>query len=91
MRIRIVRTVGKKDTVPRSPDHPKSLELPAKPDGTMFQEGEILNLSDEQGEKLIRAGVGEPVDAQVKGGRPQPTPPQHDEPKPPEPKAPEKK
>jgi hypothetical protein len=65
MRIKILRNVGRKDTMPRNSDHPTSLELPAKKDGTMYQEGEVADLKDDDAEKFIRAGMGEPTDDPV--------------------------
>lgn len=59
MRIKILRTVGKKDTLPKSNDNPNSLELPAKPDGGMFQEGEVADLNEEDAQKFLACGVGE--------------------------------
>ena len=60
MRIKILRTIGKKDTLPRGPDNSTSLELPAKPNGTMYQEGESDDFSEDDAEKFIRSGCGEP-------------------------------
>ena len=59
MRLRILRNVGKKDTMGKSSDNPNSLELPAKPDGTMYAEGEVAEFNKEDGEKFIKCGMGE--------------------------------
>jgi hypothetical protein len=61
MRLKILRTVGKKDTVAKNSDNPNSLELPCKPNGSMYQEGEIVDLDEEDAQKFIACGVGEAV------------------------------
>lgn len=59
MRLKILRTVGKKDTLGKTSDNPNSLELPAKEDGSMYQEGEVADFSKEDAEKFIKSGMGE--------------------------------
>jgi hypothetical protein len=59
MRIKLLRTIGKKDTLPKTSDNPASLELPFKDDGSMYQEGEVEDFDKEDAEKLIRAGLGQ--------------------------------
>src|SRR5687768_93386 len=61
-RVKILRTVGKKDTMPPSADNPNSLELPAKPDGSMYQEGEEVDLKEADAQKFYEAGMAEPVE-----------------------------
>lgn len=76
MRIRFLRSIGKKDTLPRTSDNPASPELPFKDDGkgnaTMYVEGEVAELSKEDAEKVIKTGLGEETDADV--GVPPPAP-----------------
>ena len=62
MRIKILRTVGNKDTLPRTSDNPTSLELPAKADGTMYQEGDEVDLKDVEATKFLEAGMAETAD-----------------------------
>ena len=62
MRVKILRNVGTKDTQPRTSDNSTSLELPVKPDGTMYQEGEEADLSASFAERFIEAGLAEAVD-----------------------------
>lgn len=63
MRIKFLRTIGKKDTLPRTSDNPASPELPYKDDGkgnaVMYVEGEVAELSKEDAEKVIQAKIGE--------------------------------
>lgn len=66
MRIKILRTVGRKDTLPKSNDNPNSLELLTKHNGGMFQEGEIVDLKEEDAQKFITCGVGEAVPAEMR-------------------------
>lgn len=61
-RVKILRTVGPRDTMPKSNDNPKSLELPKKPDGSMYQEGEECDLKDADAQKFYEAGMAEPID-----------------------------
>lgn len=76
MRVKFLRTIGKKDTLPRTSDNPASPELPFKEndDGTaaMYQEGEVAELSKADAEKVIKAGIGQETDAEV--GLPPPAP-----------------
>lgn len=58
MRIKLLRTIGKKDTLPKSGDNPASLGLPFKEDGTMYQEGEVADFDKDDAQKLIKAGLG---------------------------------
>lgn len=79
MRIKVLRNVGKKDTQPKSSDYPGSLELPVKSDGKPYKEGEVIDVDDDDAEKFIRCGVGEPLESQrknVKTPEPEPTKPQ---------------
>lgn len=72
MRVKFLRSVGRKDTLPRTNDHPTSLELPAKPDGAMYQENETADLPDEAAERCLAAKVAEVVaaaKAQPQGGK----------------------
>ncbi len=71
MRIKLLRTIGKKDTQPRSSDY-ASLELPAKADGSMYQEGEVAEFSQEDANKLIKASLGAETSDPV--GPPPPAP-----------------
>ncbi len=59
MKLKLLRNIGKKDTLPRNSDNPNSLELPCKPDGSLYQEGEVAEFSKEDGEKLVKHGLGE--------------------------------
>lgn len=61
MRVKILRSIGKKDTQPRTSDNP-SLELPTKPDGSLYMEGEEADLSAKDAEKFIEAGLAEALD-----------------------------
>lgn len=76
-RVKFLRTIGRKDTLPKTSDNPASPELPFKDDGkgnvTMYQEGEVADLSDDDAEKVIRASLGEYTDAPV-GPAPPPAP-----------------
>lgn len=72
MRVKFLRSIGKKDTLPKTSDNPASLELPFKDDGTMYVEGEVADLKKEDAEKVIRAGLGEETDDDV--GKPAPQP-----------------
>lgn len=65
MKVKILRTVGRKDTLPKDSDNPGSLELPAKPDGSMYQEGEVAELKKDDAEKFIACGMGEQTDEPV--------------------------
>jgi hypothetical protein len=58
MRIKLLRTIGKKDTLPKTSDNPASPELPFKEDGTMYREGEVAEFDEKQSERLIKAGLG---------------------------------
>lgn len=62
MRVKIMRTVGKKDTLPKNSDNPNSLELPTKKDGTLYQEGEEVDLSEADAQKFLEVGMAEPVE-----------------------------
>jgi len=64
MRIKILRTLGKKDTMSKSAE-PTSLELPAKKDGTLPKEGEVCEFKDDEAEKYIKCGMGGPTDDPV--------------------------
>jgi hypothetical protein len=57
MRLKLLRSIGKKDTLPRSSDNPASLELPFKKDGTMYVEGEVADFNKSDAEKLIKANL----------------------------------
>lgn len=74
MRIKILRTVGKKDTLPKNNENPNSLELPAKPNGGMFQEGEVVDLKEEDAQKFMACGMGEAVQAESPRKAPEPKP-----------------
>ena len=69
MRIKFLRTIGKKDTLPRTSDNPASPELPFKEDddgnAVMYQEGEVAELKKDDAEKVIQAKIGEETDAEV--------------------------
>jgi len=65
MKIKILRNIGKKDTLGRTSDNPTSLELPAKPDGTLYLEGEVAEFSKEDAEKFIKSGMGEETNEPV--------------------------
>jgi hypothetical protein len=58
MRIKLLRTIGRKDTLDRTGDNPASRGLPVKDDGSMYQEGEVADFDNEDAEKLIKAGLG---------------------------------
>lgn len=62
MRVKILRTVGKKDTLPKSNEHPTSLELPTKPDGSLYQEGEEADLKEADAQAFIECGMAEPIE-----------------------------
>lgn len=76
MRIKFLRSVGRKDTLPKSSDNPASLELPFKKgkggDPVMYVEGEVADLSKDDAEKVIKTGIGEETDDPV--GLPPPVP-----------------
>jgi hypothetical protein len=72
MRLRLLRTIGKKDTLPKTSDNPASLELPSKGDGTMYQEGEVADFDQADAEKLIRANLAAETDDPVGPPPPQP-------------------
>lgn len=84
MRIKFLRSIGKKDTLPKTGDNAASPELPFKTDdngnAVMYVEGEVADLSKEDAEKVIRLGLGEETDAAVglppapAAGGPQPIP-----------------
>jgi hypothetical protein len=57
MRLKLLRSIGKKDTLPKTSDNPASLELPFKDDGTMYVEGEVADFSKADAEKLIKANL----------------------------------
>lgn len=57
MRLKLLRSIGKKDTLPKSADNPASLELPFRDDGTMYVEGEVDDFSKADAEKLIKANL----------------------------------
>jgi hypothetical protein len=75
MRIKLLRTIGKKDTLPKTSDNPASPELPFKTgkDGVavMYVEGEVAEFNDKDAEKLIKAGLGAETTDDV--GVPEPT------------------
>ena len=60
-KIRIKANIGKKDTLPKNTDNPTSLELPAKPDGSMYQEGEVADMKAADAQKFIACGLGEDI------------------------------
>ena len=62
MRLKLLRSVGWKDAQPRSAEYPTSLELPAKADGSHYREGDEVELSEDDAEKYIKAGIGEVVE-----------------------------
>lgn len=62
MRVKILRSVGRKDTLPRNSDNPDSLELPSKPDGSLYQEGEEADLKEADAQKFLECGMAEPVE-----------------------------
>jgi hypothetical protein len=74
MRLKLLRSIGKKDTLPKSADNPASLELPFRDDGTMYVEGEVDDFSKADAEKLIKANLAvettEAATRAAKGGPP---------------------
>lgn len=71
MRIKILRSVGKKDTLPKTTDA-TSMELATKKDGSLPKEGEVCDFKDDEAEKYIKAGMGEATEEPV--GPPPPAP-----------------
>jgi hypothetical protein len=69
MRLKILRNIGKKDTLPRTSDNPASPELPFKDDGhgnaVMYVEGEVADFNEKDSEKLIKTGLGVETDDPV--------------------------
>lgn len=72
MRIKLLRTIGKKDTLPKSSDNPASPELPFKENGAMYQENEVAEFDAADAEKLIKSGNG--VETTDPVGLPTPAP-----------------
>lgn len=64
-RIKILRNVGRKDTLPKSNENPNSLELPAKPDGSMYLEGEVAQMSQQDADKFVASKMGAVTDQPV--------------------------
>jgi len=72
MRLKLLRSIGKKDTLPKTSDNPASLELPFKDDGTMYVEGEVADFNKSDAEKLIKANLAVETSDPVGPPRPQP-------------------
>jgi hypothetical protein len=72
MRLKMLRTIGKKDTLPKTSDNPASPELPFKKDGSMYVEGEVADFGKDDAEKLIKANLAVETDDPV--GPPPPPP-----------------
>ena len=71
MKVRFLRSIGRRDTLPRSENNPKSRQLPPPPGGRLYQENETADLDEDSAQAYVMAGLAEVVGGESRR-RPEP-------------------